>query len=332
MAGHGVFTYPARAATERLAGPRHATAQAAGFIRLLRDPDFGYAPGMRRRAISVLLAMAALAAPALGGPKAPPPPPPAEVEVAEQLYAKLDYDGANSVAERVTKLRGLTHDQLVRVYRVLAVTYAILDKEEQAKEAFILLLTYDPEYQVDQNLGPRVSTPFVEAKGFWRSQAMKPSLDVQLSVRVQEGGTLRVTTRDPTKVVKKLNVGYRWGSSGEYTTSSLAIGDNVTTQVMPGPAGRTRVDYWVQALDERDDVAMEVGQPLVPKTFFAEVSKGAAGGTKSGFVGSTPFWLGLGGVAAVGGAVAGFFLLRPTDPPTAAVVTPALVCGAEKCR
>jgi hypothetical protein len=287
---------------------------------------------MRRRTIPVLLAAAALAAPARGGPKAPPPPPPAEVEVAEQLYAKLDYDGANSVAERVTKLRALSHDQLVRVYKVLAVTSAILDKEEQAKEAFKLLLTYDPEYQVDENLGPRVSTPFVEAKGFWRNQAMKPGLEVQLSVRVQEGGTLRVTTRDPTKIVKKLNMGYRWGATGEYTTSSLTVGDSVITQIVPGPPGRTRVDYWVQALDERDNVAMEVGQPAVPKTFFAEASKGAGGGTKGGFVGSTPFWIGLGGAAVAGGAVAGFFLLRPKDPPTAAVVTPSLVCGAEKCR
>src|SRR5450432_2375620 len=62
------------------------------------------------------------------GPKPPPPPTPAaqaaDVETAEQLYAKLEFDEANKVAERVAKLRGLTHDQLVRTYRVLATTHA----------------------------------------------------------------------------------------------------------------------------------------------------------------------------------------------------------------
>ena len=109
--------------------------------------------------------------------KAPPAPLKVDVETAEQLYAKLEYEKANEVAQKVIVLKGLTHDQLVRTYRVLAVTYAVLEKEEDARDAFVLLLTYDPDYKLDPNLGPRVLTPFQEAKGYWRAQPMKPGID-----------------------------------------------------------------------------------------------------------------------------------------------------------
>ena len=58
----------------------------------------------------------------------------------------LDYDGANKVSARVVQQRGLSHEQLVRVYRVLGVTAAVLDKENASREAFQQLLTYDPTY------------------------------------------------------------------------------------------------------------------------------------------------------------------------------------------
>ncbi len=170
--------------------------------------------------------------------KEPPPPPPADADTAEQLYAKLDFEAANSVAERVIKKTGLSHQDLVRVYRVLAITYAVLDKEDQSREAFQQLLAYDPEFTVDTNLGPKVSTPFSEARGYWRALPQKPGIETQVAVRVGEAGTIRVTTRDPSKMVKKVHVGQRWASSGEYQTSTIVVGDGVQVEVPPRPQAR----------------------------------------------------------------------------------------------
>lgn len=262
-------------------------------------------------------------------PAPPPPPPPADVETAEQLYARLEYEQANQVAERVTRLRGLSHDQLVRAYRVLAVTNGVLDREEQSKEAFIQLLTYDPDYQVDQNLGPKVSTPFSEARGFWRAQSGKPALEVQASPRGKEAGTMRATLRDPTRVVKKLVFAYRWGASGDFTTKAQSPSDNSIELPAPPPE-RTRLDYYVLATDDRDNVVLEHGNAQAPKTTFAE-NKGAAGSgaeASSGFFGSTTFWILAGALAVAGGGAATYFALRPQDPPTSATLTPILNCGA----
>jgi hypothetical protein len=261
---------------------------------------------------------------------------PADVETAEQLYAKLDYEQANAVAERVVKKNALTHDQLVRAYRVLAVTYAVLDKEEQARDAFLQLLTYDADYQADPNLGPKVNTPFMEARGSFRSLPTKPGIDVSASVSTN-GGTLRVTTRDPTRIVKRVNVGYRWTSSGEYSVSQINPGESVAVEVGAAPAGRTRLDFYVQALDERDNAVLEGGNPNVPKSAFAEAGAARGGGgnggkSEGGSIFSSPFFWTFVGAAAIGGGTALFFALRPNDPPSSAQLSPIIRCGSDRCN
>lgn len=272
-----------------------------------------------------------------GGAKPPKTDLPVDVETAEQLYAKLDYDKANEIALGVTKQKNLTHDQLVRAYRVLAVTYAILDKEEQARDAFLQLLVSDPDYTVDTNLGPKVSTPFIEARGQFRSLPSKPGMEVVANVR-SDGGQLRVTTRDPTHIAKKVSVGYRWTSTGEFTVTQIAVGDG-TVEVQPAPAGRTRLDFYAQALDERDNAVLEAGSPQVPKSAFAETGPRPLGGgggkgeeKGGGSVFSSPFfWIFAGGVLA-GGGTALFFALRPDDTPTQASLSPVIRCGVEVCK
>lgn len=261
---------------------------------------------------------------------------PADVEQAEALYAKLDYEQANAVAERVVKKNGLSHDQLVRAYRVLAVTYAVLDKEEQARDAFLQLLVYDADYQADPNLGPKVNTPFMEARGSFRSLPQKPGIEVAANVSTS-GGTLKVTTRDPTRIVKKVNVGYRWTSSGEYTIQQLAPGEAAAVEVAAAPSGRTRLDFYVQAVDERENAVLEAGNPSVPKSAFAEAGGGGGGGGRGGkqeggSVFASPFFWVFAGAAAIGGGTALFFALRPTDPPSTASLSPVIKCGADRCN
>ena len=259
---------------------------------------------------------------------------PAEVETAEQMYAKLDYEGANAVSERVVKRSGLSHDQLVRAYRVLAVTYAVLDKEELARDAFLQLLTYESDYQADPNLGPKVNTPFMEARGSFRSLSAKPGIEVAANVSTN-GGTLRVTTRDPTRIVKRVNVGYRWTSSGEYSISQINPGEVVVAvEVAAPPPGRTRLDFYVQALDDRENAVLEAGNPSVPKSAFAEAGAAATPRAKpeGGSIFSSPiFWIAT-GVVLIGGGTAAYFAFRPQDPPTRATLAPVILCGTERCN
>jgi hypothetical protein len=258
---------------------------------------------------------------------------PVDVETAEQLYTKLDYDKANELAERITKQRGLSHDHLVRAYRILAVTNAILDKEEAARDAFLQLLVFDPEYTIDQALGPKVATPFLEARGQFRALPAKPGMDVVANVRA-DGGQLRVTTRDPTHIAKKVNVGYRWTSSGDYAVSQISAGDG-TVEVAPATQGRTRLDFYAQAVDDRDNAVFEAGSPQVPKSAFAQAAPVAVLGREdrrgSSIFASPIFWIVTGAVVA-GGSTALFFALRPDNPANEALLSPAIRCGGDACK
>ncbi len=297
--------------------------------------------GVRARAVgavalSALLALGPVGSSAQAAPKAPaerPAPAATEVAAVEQQYAKLDYEQANVGAERLAQRgRGLSHDELVRTYKVLAVTHAVLDHAEQAKDAFIALLTFEPSYAVDPNLGPKVQTPFLEARGFWRAQGAKPGLEISAVVRGTEPGTLRVTTRDPTRVVRAVTVGFRWGSTGAFTLGTVAVGDGVAVEVPTAPAGKARLDYYAQAVDERDNVLFEIGRAAVPRSAFVEARPAAAPAKTeegSSLFASPIFWLATAAVVA-GGATAGYFAFRP-GPPVAATYKPSLECGAARC-
>lgn len=285
----------------------------------------------------------ARAAPAKGGKgsktttTAPSSAPP-DVETVEQLYQKLEYEQANATAQAVLKRRGLSHDELVRTYRILAVTYAVLDKAEQAKETFVKLLAVDPTYEADPNLGPRVSDPFLEARGYFRAQGQKPGLTVDPQVRL-EGGTLRVIAKGPPRFVRRIVVSYRWGSSGAMNSHTIASSEGAV-DVVKAPAGANRLDYFVVAQDENENEVMVRGSKVAPLSVFPESAPknaGGAGGAQAeqgrSIFASPIFWI-IGGVVVAGGAATAYYFLGPAKigEPTEVTFVPALTCGLSPCR
>jgi hypothetical protein len=268
-----------------------------------------------------------------------------DLEQAEQALVNLDYDGANKAAARLVQQRGLSHEQLVRAYRVLGVTDAVLDKESAAREAFQLLLTYDPTYVGDANLGPRVQGPFMEARGFLRAQPVQPGVETSVVIHAGETGTIRVTTRDPTHVARRVVVGYRWGAEGPFTTVQVAAGDGATANVPAPPVGTARLDYYAQVTDDHDSVAFESGSPTSPKSATVEAGApaavapargAAAGASEHHSIFASPIFWAVAAVVVAGGATGVYFATRPGSPaataPTSATLTPKLDCGAGACN
>jgi hypothetical protein len=271
-----------------------------------------------------------------------------DLEQSEQALVNLDYDNANKVAQRLVATRGLTHEQLVRAYRVLALTDAVLDKEQQAREAFQLLLTYDPSYAGDPNLGPKVQAPFMEARGFWRAQAVQPGAEASVSVHATEPGTIRLTVRDPMHVGKKAVIGYRWGGDGPFQITPVPAGEGSSAEVPPPPAGTSRLDYYALVLDDRDSVVFEVGNANAPKTTTVDLSQagaplGGAPAEEGHSVFASP-WFWVVTVAVIGGGVTAVALAtHKTNPPTTVTETttlppqgnvlgPSLICGSQPCK
>jgi hypothetical protein len=260
-----------------------------------------------------------------------------EIETAETAYVNLDYGEANRIVDGIVKRRGLTHDELVRAYRVLALSSAVLEKPAVAKAAFIQLLTYDPSFHLDANLAPRVQAPFFEALGYWRAQSGKPGVEAVASVRASTGGTLRVVTRDPTHVTRRVIVGYRW-NPGVWIATDVNP-DEVTFEIPAAPPGSSRFDYYVQALDGREDEVFVLGSAAVPKVVVVDardVPPIVVASEGHSVFKSPVFWT-ITGIVVAGAATTAVILLAHRreeiidKPATTGNLTPALTCKGGPC-
>jgi hypothetical protein len=254
---------------------------------------------------------------------------------AENAYASVDYPTASTKAEEVLAQRGLNHDVLVRATRVAALSHAALGHTEKAKEYFVLLLGYDPDFKVDTKLGPRFAEPFAEARGYWQAQGRKPSMEVQAVMQYGQAGQLRVATVDPMNNIKRIAVGYRWAPAREYTNATVEPGTR-NIEVPANPNGAGRLDYWVRAMDAKDSAVFEEGTPEGPKTAVVSEPATRAGGVteeKKSFFGSGLFFAAT-GVILAGAAVGGYFLFRPTDytPATTGRSAFGASCGNVRCE
>ena len=138
-------------------------------------------------------------------------------------------------------------------------------------------------------------------------------------------------SRDPTHIVKRGSVGYRWGTSVPYADVLLAVsgpGDGVVFDVPERPANVFRLDYYAQVFDDHGNAVMEVGNPTSPKSAIVDVPKAVVvakpEGSRSIFA-SPIFWT-IAGVVVAGAAVTTYTLTRPKSP-TGATLTGAADCG-----
>ena len=156
------------------------------------------------------------------------------------------------------------------------------------------------------------------------------------TVRVHEAGSLKVTLRDPTHVVKRAQAGYRYGSNGSFQMRPITPGETVNIELPEPPSGVTRLDYYVQAFDEKDNAVMENGRPAAPKSANVDVVSASRAeptdGKKKGFLFSTGFWAAAAGVVVVGAGTAIVLATRSKDPAQTSVFTPGLSCGAAPCN
>jgi hypothetical protein len=275
----------------------------------------------------------------------------ADIDASEAAYAAIDFERANLLAQRAAGARGLTHEQLVRAYRLLGRTSAVLGKPREAIDAFVRLLAYVPDEKADPSQTPRIQQAFSEAQGFWGSYATKPGVEATtVALRVQSQGTLRVRLHDPTHLVSRIVVGYRWGNTGPFTTAEVAPVESFNVELVPGPPQVARLDYYVLALDAADGQAFVAGDPTTPRTALAElppaVASGAQGegaaGAESGREGvrgerrggksifaSPIFWVVAGAVVVTAATSTYFALRKPVEvslPPTQGDFTAKLLC------
>ncbi len=150
------------------------------------------------------------------------------------------------------------------------------------------------------------------------------------------------------QMIRRVVVGYKLTSSPSFTVMYMKAAETERLVELPSAWPSTinespRLEFFVQALDDRDNALFEFGNPSMPNEASLEAiesvsSAAAPNGTvqtpsnKRSLASQPLFWLAAG--ALVIGASAGIYLLTASPgAPSQAALTPALVCGpSEACR
>ncbi len=111
----------------------------------------------------------------------------------ENLFQYGDYPAVVTHAEEALRRRLFdSEEEQLKVYRFLGVTYYILQNRPRSKESFMLLLTRDPDHQLDPLLVPPIIIDFFEKI---RSDN-KELLDEIRAARLKEQQKQEPETRD----------------------------------------------------------------------------------------------------------------------------------------
>lgn len=257
---------------------------------------------------------------------------------AEKLYGELDFSGAARAAEAALAGGGLSKEQVVRSYRLLAIARSALDDASGARAAFVTLLGVEPAFVVDANLGPRVTSPFEEAKAFWATQQGRPTLAASASAKPGGPGVIRISVRNPLGFFKDVRAGHRLRGTQAFTMTSVPPGD--TSIPIEATQKAAMLEYFVVGLDAQNNVLAASGTEASPQTLFIDappppkppaLPPRRAPEQRNSVFASGWFW-GVVGVVVLGGAAVGYAATRPPQPPTSALAAGQIWCGAGPCR
>jgi uncharacterized protein (TIGR03382 family) len=213
-------------------------------------------------------------------PAEPPPTqdtPPAEgppnpyLEEARQLYLSFQFEGIIPKLEFALAVKGVTVDQRVEIYKLMALTHSAFDDAAQAEEAFLHILELKPDYVLTGGASPKIRAYFASAQKTYRAR-----LAVKLKHAPPKPSARGVTTTvDVTVVagvdrVSAMTLHYRpRGSTSGYSQLAMARGENGAfsgnvPDAFPGPAGKRTIEYFARARDASGALLASVGSEEAP--------------------------------------------------------------------
>jgi hypothetical protein len=259
------------------------------------------------------------------------------VRSSETAFMNMDFPAAATFAKQAIAGGGLSHSQLVRLTFIMASSYATLEEEELARDAFVSLVGMAPEYNLDRGASPKLQGPFKEARGVWRARGAKPQLDAVLSARANEPVRARIRLSDPLGKVSRIVVHWSYGASTP-KVRELPARPVSTVDLNVGPLGSGNANVWITAQDDHNSEYLVFGTEEAPVAVRVDAAPAPtkAKEEEGGTVLSSPlFWVFVGAVVA-GGTTAVVLGTKRTEEvpgaPSAAALSGSLQCNGAVCR
>ncbi len=184
------------------------------------------------------------------------------ISEAEEAYDRLDFERAARLFQRAIDAGRLERAQLSRAWGGLALSWAVLGRRDAAEEAFKRALAADPDWKLPENVGPKVRSPFADARAYWQSRA-PPSVTVSAEGAVAKRPVnVSVEVADPLGMVELVRVEWKVGPDSGDVSSEAVPRATVTiggASVQPPELSLTAV-----ALDGRGSVVAVSKTLVVP--------------------------------------------------------------------
>lgn len=229
-------------------------------------------------------------------------------------YEDVRFEEALQTFSAALVRAGNTTEDLVAIYRYLALTYLALRRNEEATGAYRSLLGLRPDYQPGSDVSPRFREFFASVRTEWEADG-RPGLPAPAPVDIEHTSPpqadrgseveLEASIDDPDHRVAELVLAYRQGTNAVFTRVECSrSGAGVFTATVPGDAvSPPLVEYYFEALDANGLPVAALGDVAAP----LRIAVPAPGGD---IVSEPLFWVGIGGgvvVAAVAIALGVYF-------------------------
>jgi hypothetical protein len=209
---------------------------------------------MKLRRVELLLCALTLTAPARSALAQPSP----DLGAVEEAYREVDFEAVKQRSAAAIRAGGHSPAEMVRLEFLLGVSSAALGSPEDARAAFIRLLGMDPSQKLDQELSPRLRSPYLEARGFWSSNRERLTVTARL-----ESNTLTIALSDPAKMVNRVQVRIRSAGQDEFL-DSVRVARPMLRIALPENAKDRDIELVVALLDQFGNTVAEQGTQADP--------------------------------------------------------------------
>ncbi|WP_394836215.1 hypothetical protein LVJ94_04815 [Pendulispora rubella] len=219
---------------------------------------------MRRHRTGKCIAALALALVAMSAAAQPGPAASRDlVGRGKQLFDDQRYEESiQTLSAALLRPNNADADKL-EIYRVLALDFITLNKKEEAESALRGLLALKPDYEFPSSESPRFRDFFTAIRDRWvaegRPGLVKPTAP-QAPVLMAHTSppewpsdrkiTLSARLADPQHRVTGVQLLYRTGSHGKFSTVEATMADDLAHATIPATAVRPPlVEYYIEGID-----------------------------------------------------------------------------------
>ena len=210
---------------------------------------------------------------------------------ARQKLEDLDFPSALEASERALESPQAGPAELADAYRIKGLSLSAQDRKKESLDAFIKLLSIDPDFQISADISPKLSAPFQQA--LVKAGELEPITLVHTPAGPRKDPQLKELAvklkSDPHSLVKRVRACYRTGSGPWSRSQPVEVsGPGSFSLPLPVGASPTTLQYYFEALTAAGGVLARAGSR--DKPFGAEpdaVAKAPEPGTVPPVAGGT---------------------------------------------